>query len=240
LTIWPDNGFPHASEVTVSLLHAQDTHGNDLEGPLNYTFLVDTESPEILELIPAPMGTLRVGIDDIQIVASDEPAGLTANFARVGFDFYDLSSTLLESPLGGITLIGDSIILQSGAFGPALGDENSIEICLHLMDNVDLYSPNQTDTCWLVYIQQMEIDEGFIPKEFALRVYPNPFNSSCRIESPGPVEIYDINGNLISRFDLSYKNSINWTPPNDIGSGVFLVKTKTENGFISKRVLLIK
>ncbi len=64
------------------------------------------------------------------------------------------------------------------------------------------------------------------PVKIEVAVFPNPFNSSCRIEfgSPvsGEVAIIDINGRVVHRRWLKDANKMVWSPV-DVSSGVYLI-----------------
>ena len=90
-----------------------------------------------------------------------------------------------------------------------------------------------------------------IPEKFQLQQnYPNPFNPSTKIEFGLPkksnvtVEIYDILGRLVQRLvnDEAYPagtHTLTWTP-NNLASGVYLYRVRTENKAISKKMTFIK
>jgi len=82
-----------------------------------------------------------------------------------------------------------------------------------------------------------------IPKVFSLSGYPNPFNGSIRLDMnlPAPgyvtVDVFNLNGQLVRNLDHSFQPSgtydLSWTPEN-LGSGVYLVRTK----FLDKQKVL--
>lgn len=104
----------------------------------------------------------------------------------------------------------------------------------------------------------VDIEESSINKslpEFSLKAYPNPFNSSCRIEAPegSAIEIYDINGRMI----FSYRQGClsiqgieedqsaslpfsSWIPLKSTPAGIYFVKASShgENRII--KVLFLK
>jgi hypothetical protein len=65
-------------------------------------------------------------------------------------------------------------------------------------------------------------------------VEPNPFNSSCRITAPGPVEMFDLSGRLVSTHP---GNGSIWraidSGGNEMPSGIFLVVTRDSDGRIT-------
>jgi len=88
-------------------------------------------------------------------------------------------------------------------------------------------------------------EPGRKPAEISLNVYPNPFNSSCRIAvnvgamlaSPAMIEIFDLRGNLIETFD---KTPCIWTPDEEIGSGIYLVRAKVGERIVNKKTVFLR
>ncbi len=79
----------------------------------------------------------------------------------------------------------------------------------------------------------IDIAEKSRPSDISISAYPNPFNDFCKIEVTGssePLEIYDLSGRLIERFDLTGKDnkSIIWNGTDISGkcspSGIYLLK----------------
>jgi len=93
------------------------------------------------------------------------------------------------------------------------------------------------------------ITEARTPGDFAISVYPNPFNSTCQIGIESgelgveSVEIYDVSGRMVAEIpannavganlvfahdtgDHEYRpyESVVWTPAPSLGSGVYLVR----------------
>ena len=89
-----------------------------------------------------------------------------------------------------------------------------------------------------------------VPTHVAIRsIYPNPFNPSTEIhysiEKPSNVviSIYDINGrfivNLVNQMQLEGNHLIKWTPEN-LSSGIYLVKLIADNYITTKKIVLLK
>ncbi|RKZ30509.1 hypothetical protein DRQ36_05270, partial [bacterium] len=74
--------------------------------------------------------------------------------------------------------------------------------------------------------------------EYEIKVYPNPFNSSCKISGfNGLVSIYNINGDRISKLETPGI----WKPSdNSISSGIYFLRGKGVDGkhFIGKTVYI--
>jgi len=107
------------------------------------------------------------------------------------------------------------------------------------------------------------------PESFSLAVYPNPFNSSCRITvnveqgAAAPcatVEVFDLRGNVLTLYSdgepssfvpldrgdrgdasASAQGVYIWQPDESITSGIYLVRARTESGWTaSKRVVYLR
>ncbi len=78
-----------------------------------------------------------------------------------------------------------------------------------------------------------------VPGSIALGIYPNPFNSSCKIEAPmeATVKIYDLNGKCVGAFD---KTPCVWTSDEKTTSGIYLIKATIGEQTITKRAILMK
>ena len=68
-------------------------------------------------------------------------------------------------------------------------------------------------------------------------IFPNPVNSKLRIKSQQTIqhiEIFDLNGKQIINVDYQENQAINVS---NLNSGLYLVKIKTKNGFVTKKLL---
>jgi len=90
-----------------------------------------------------------------------------------------------------------------------------------------------------------------VPERLSLSMYPNPFNSSLRIEAPAgaTIEIYDINGRLVYEIPVSSRNSGNhrtrsleiiWQPDESVASGIYLIRAKAGNKAATRKVVYLK
>ena len=93
-----------------------------------------------------------------------------------------------------------------------------------------------------------------LPTEFAVNVYPNPFNPSTTISyalpeaSPVTVVIYDVLGQqvrrLISQFNAAGRYSVQWDARDNQGrgvaSGVYIAKVDAGTTTLSQKMLLLK
>jgi hypothetical protein len=99
-----------------------------------------------------------------------------------------------------------------------------------------------------------------VPTGLTLLTYPNPFNSSCRIEIEGAemriesIEIFDISGRQIDHLNLNNSAVMNtckdspgnnrrqivWKPNEKTSSGVFYVRVVSENSEVVKKIIYLK
>ena len=93
-----------------------------------------------------------------------------------------------------------------------------------------------------------------LPTEFAVNVYPNPFNPSTTISyelpesAPVSVVIYDVLGqqvrHLISQFNAAGRYSVQWDARDNQGrgvaSGVYIAKVDAGTTTLSQKMLLLK
>ena len=91
----------------------------------------------------------------------------------------------------------------------------------------------------------METDEKQLPRNYNSYIFPNPFNSSCRIIPPTGThaEIYDLTGRLIHRFESAVttdRTEYIWEPGNNIGSGIYLVRFVGNSNPITRKLVYIK
>ncbi len=119
---------------------------------------------------------------------------------------------------------------------------------------------------WLWDTVATDIDEESIfPNSFDIDVYPNPFNSAVTIsvgaihELPLQIEIFDVNGRMVETIPVNNSvgdgspvpssnergdrapTEIVWQPDESIGSGVYLIRAKMEDGqMASKRIVYLK
>lgn len=97
-------------------------------------------------------------------------------------------------------------------------------------------------------------EELHSPTLFNLANYPNPFNPECRITYALPkslevsLKIYDSSGNLIKTFPSEFRESgyhhIIWNGKdeagNDVPSGVYLYRLKSEDFIMTKNMVLLR
>ena len=91
-------------------------------------------------------------------------------------------------------------------------------------------------------------ESGFLPKEVAINIYPNPFNATTQIRLSGDlsqvdrVTIYDLGGRLVTTFAPAPK--ITWAGTNQAGdpvpSGIYFVKAAGQQKSAVMKVTLLR
>lgn len=81
------------------------------------------------------------------------------------------------------------------------------------------------------------------PDECAISSYPNPFNSTCVIQAPGEIEIYDISGNRITALDCT-NGPVLWNGKNLDGrkmpTGIYFARSKDSNNQKAYKIIFMK
>jgi len=103
-------------------------------------------------------------------------------------------------------------------------------------------------------------DTDLLPKQIELKVYPNPFNSTCSIEitdcvettnQHGILKIFDLQGKITDAFVLDWKDhkqknrfafshSFTWKPPETTKNGIYFIQVYFDNKTFVKKVLYLK
>ena len=114
----------------------------------------------------------------------------------------------------------------------------------------DSYLIDTTDTfVTLVYDVGTGVSETHLPQSNDISVYPNPFNKACHIainacaiSNYTDIYIFDVSGKRVARFDIRTDgrkgNYYIWEP--ETGSGVYLIRVKSDDGIIAKKVVYLK
>jgi hypothetical protein len=92
------------------------------------------------------------------------------------------------------------------------------------------------------HVVPVVVAENIVPEKIALKVYPNPFNSSCRIESNSRIEIFDLSGKLVRNF--SGNSTYLWDGSDlrgkPLSSGLYFLKATSANDIKTIEVFLSK
>ncbi len=87
-------------------------------------------------------------------------------------------------------------------------------------------------------------EKSIAPRTLSISATPNPFNSECQIriisQSVATAEIIDISGRVLSKWDiLPGENSICWSAEN-IFSGIYFVRVKSNIWQVSMSILQVR
>ncbi len=96
-----------------------------------------------------------------------------------------------------------------------------------------------TDDLSVEAVREVSLESQMINEDSGLiTITPNPFNSSCRIETAkdAQIEIFDIKGNLVQKLG----NTDVFTPTKDMPSGVYLVQARTKEETVTKKIHFLK
>ncbi|RKZ31503.1 hypothetical protein DRQ36_01880 [bacterium] len=197
-----------------------------------YYVSIDEYPPELSAFQPAHGETL-VMLDTISLIAVD-----TSGIDTSSISFIFLDSTIVWGD-SSIWINGDTIFFDpvSAGLDPGMVDTN-VHVCVHISDDNKDCTPTTIDTCWCFFLDADAIAETELPGEFEIRVYPNPFNSSCKIIGPQDwrIEIRDLSGRLIRNLDLP----VNWdgkdNKGNQVASGIYFI---IPTGFQNKRIKIV-
>ena len=104
-----------------------------------------------------------------------------------------------------------------------------------------IYVPDDSRIDIEVFLtSSVEINESFTPSTVDISIYPNPFNAICQIrtENFSDIEIFNINGNLVSK--STNTNLHIWIPKSDIATGVYLVHISNDIFDTTRKIYLVK
>ena len=82
------------------------------------------------------------------------------------------------------------------------------------------------------------------PDKININAYPNPFNSSCKLDLSSFIgieglEIFDISGRLVDEIPIEMGKSVIWKPKEELPSGVYLIRVAGSSS-AGCRVVLMK
>ncbi|MCK5832410.1 gliding motility-associated C-terminal domain-containing protein [bacterium] len=143
------SSWSHSDVVTVRIVSAEDSLGNILDMPCEWSFQVDLLPPNFEYISPSNAGVVDTAQPVITAVITD-PSGITNSsieFCAAGdcWDFYDTPSPF--------SFIGDTLV-----FNPILihhfFDEESVFVSIHACDSTVWCGPNCSDTSWFFWIDK--------------------------------------------------------------------------------------
>jgi len=135
-------------------------------------------------------------------------------------------------------------------------DGDTVEVCVRAIDNVLTVNcgPNRLDTCWTFFVSSTNIAESQQTPDFLeINASPNPFNSAVKFTiehpacathaSPMQIQIFDLAGRCIETFPVNKTHHVHefiWQPENDIATGIYLVRVKTDGMSTTKPIIYLK
>ncbi len=114
---------------------------------------------------------------------------------------------------------------------------------VHPLSSKNRFKDNQIDLGAFEYQQPIDVAEE--KQVTNLSVYPNPFNSFCKIQEEDytQIEIYDIIGNEVASFNnksQSNGNGISWYPDSKLNAGIYFIKVKNNQNIEIRKVIYLK
>lgn len=120
-----------------------------------------------------------------------------------------------------------------------------------IIDEVQIYNRvlQESEIKSLITSTDVELFNGFTPHSFSLINYPNPFNATTTIKyelsSPSHVKIdaFDLSGRKLLNLLDRYQSAGTYTIKLDgafLSSGVYLIRLKTDQKTIVKKIILTK
>jgi len=213
----PDSSFwSNNDTITVALITASDMHGNILQNPLSWKFMLDFEPPQAQLLEPGQGDTVANIHQRIEISLSDNLAGINVdsswfNVRGRTFGLHEILAGISADSLSG------NIIFIPDDFGIEWVPGESVVVYLHLCDAPDTCGPNCDNYQWH-FMLLPPYSCGRMPNPFT----PNDdeFNEYCQFYFPGliyeegKIYIYDIHGVLVNEIhvpgDSEAKRNSRW------------------------------
>ncbi|RKZ35201.1 hypothetical protein DRQ33_00250 [bacterium] len=210
-----------------------------------YVLLYSIDSGVISEFTVGGIYT-DVGVDICPVPTEEEDFILLSKSNSVGAgydDFYLLRANIdgdiiWEQTYGGMNNDWASSLVQLGDGLLLIGSSSSAELGTTGWDGMVVKVNFDGDTT-------SSIAEITPPNRPVMSIYPNPFNRICKIEIPFfsdsdcAVKILDLSGNIIDNLNSRDGIAI-WQPSENIRSGVYLVKAKTDRQILIRKVFLMK
>lgn len=101
-----------------------------------------------------------------------------------------------------------------------------------------------SDNCWSFIVNPLDIQEAKVslPKSVKIWAYPNPFNSSIKIDLEGnngkpEIVIFDIYGHKVKGFS---RPKFTWCPEKQIHSGLYLIRARIGEEITTKEIIYLK
>ena len=248
----------HGNSVTYNLVSLTDIHGCAMRDSYPGEFTLDFFPPVAMILNPHNGDTITDSslIDStfsIDFIVSDGPAGVDRDTISILVEFNSDSTRLFPISSPYLQFIGDTLRLRFAQAFPSLtADIDSIMVTLqNIQDLSSGCGANIAEpvTLLLYYNPSTDIKEASLPREFDMRVFPNPFNSAVcfHLQSPDKaelsLEIYNIMGQKVYHSDIKFhfagvKNII-WQPEK-LSSGLYYYRLKGVDEVVQGELIYLK
>lgn len=230
------SSFDDGDTVEIQLFAAEDALGNPSDMlPYEWAFFVDRSAPVATYVVPVPDDTIIAEPFIYKMHLIDEGAGLDIPSFVARFNSVTVYSSCIS-----FLYEADTVLIDLTTAGLILEDGDTVDVSIHVEDSVDIGDHNVFEDEWSFYVIRSDIDEQSLPQKHALKVFPNPFNATCRIQSANDIHIYDSSGKLVLDKIVSGGTTI-WNGTADNGrklpSGVYLIKTTSGE---TARIILLR
>ena len=147
LVFTPELPFADAERVRVELLSAEDSLGNTLETPLDYSFTMDLSPPVPINIRPTIGEIVSEPQPDIVVHLHDAISGL-----EVGSLQLTVNGTPYDTSSLGLRWSGDSLVFYPESLGISWRGGTPIDVCVNAHDRPDYCPPNALNYCWRFFI----------------------------------------------------------------------------------------
>ena len=227
--------FDLVDTIEISLNSMDDMVGNPCAAlPVSWRIFLDRISPEMTYCYPDSGEQVADTNITAKFYFQDIGSGLDSTAFSVSFNSIMVDIASLAS-----IVEADTYFVNLPAAGVGLSDGDTVHVELCIGDSPDIGEANLSEKSWDFFVEMTGIAESRVPINKGLSVYPNPFNSACKIETPpgSKIEIYDIEGkNLFS----TVGSEALWNPDLSVVSGVYLIRIENQGKYARKKVIYIK
>lgn len=192
--------FENDDIISASIEAAEDLFGNPLQNPQSWSFLMDTNPPEISNIYPEPGSCLSDSLPPITLTLTDLGGNLDAGSIAIEVIIND-SLMWTDYEIWGNELI----IYPWWYYG--ISDGSILEIEFSVSDAVDYGPPNIMDTSWS-YVFDTTVPEIS---------YYEPMNYSVTSDSLQPIfiELFDVSNILFDSILITVDTSMYYLDDND-------------------------
>jgi hypothetical protein len=178
---------------------------------------MDFRYPDSAEVVPLGDITIKLHLIDEGCGLSSAEDSMSSYFWVEGTELY-----VWMSPC--VLFEADTFFVNLPCAGISVSIGDTINVRVRYPD----VGWNYLDVSWEFYIAPTGISDAVLPKSPRILVFPNPFNSSARIDIEGDfadneeINIYDISGHKVDVIKLEKNNNAYlWQPDENISSGIY-------------------